>query len=230
MMFGQALVIALLFAILYGDISREGLADRVRHSSSLLFLLAVSCLWFGCNNAAKEIVKERVIYERERNINLMIASYYASKLLLLGAISLLQVTVLYGTVKWLTGLPGGAGGQWAFCAAMAASGVTLGLFISAAAKSNDMAITIVPIVLIPQIALGGVVVPLQGMGENVARVFISAYWGYRGLATLLPDEITSQLRSNDWSTGGSCFMVLLHSAVFVATAIAILFFQARGRR
>ena len=36
-----------------------------------MFLLAVSSFWFGCNNAAKEIVKERTIYTRERDFNLL---------------------------------------------------------------------------------------------------------------------------------------------------------------
>lgn len=43
---------------------------------NLLFLINISCFWFGCNNAAKELVKERVIYERERDFNLR--SVYSS--------------------------------------------------------------------------------------------------------------------------------------------------------
>ena len=64
-----------------------------------MFLLAVSSFWFGCNNAAKEIVKERIIYTRERDFNLRIGSYYASKLLLLTAFSWLQ-TILLFTIVW----------------------------------------------------------------------------------------------------------------------------------
>ena len=46
---------------------------------NLLFLLAVTSFWFGCNNAAKEIVKERAIYTRERDFNVQVGSYYCSK-------------------------------------------------------------------------------------------------------------------------------------------------------
>ena len=35
-----------------------------------LFLVSIIVLWSGCNNAAKEIVKEEAIYGRERAVNL----------------------------------------------------------------------------------------------------------------------------------------------------------------
>ena len=41
-------------------------------TAKILFLLGISCLWFGCNNAAKEIVKERAIYSRERDVGLKV--------------------------------------------------------------------------------------------------------------------------------------------------------------
>ncbi|MGH7168785.1 MAG: FHA domain-containing protein, partial [Gemmataceae bacterium] len=83
-MVGQALVVALLLRLLFGDLgTMKDTVEHARRSVSMMFLLAVSSFWFGCNNAAKEIVKERVIYTRERDFNLLVASYYASKLLLL---------------------------------------------------------------------------------------------------------------------------------------------------
>ncbi len=46
-----------------------------RFTYMLLFLIAVIVMWFGCNNAAKEIVKEEAIYGRERAVNLGILPY-----------------------------------------------------------------------------------------------------------------------------------------------------------
>src|SRR5262249_2862908 len=59
--------------------------DRVnpRYTYMLLFILVMIVLWFGCNNAAKEIVKEEAIYGRERAVNLGILPYLASKFLVL---------------------------------------------------------------------------------------------------------------------------------------------------
>src|SRR5262249_57629217 len=47
----------------------------------LLNILVIAVLWFGCNNAAKEIVKEEAIYGRERAVNLHIGPYLGSKML-----------------------------------------------------------------------------------------------------------------------------------------------------
>jgi hypothetical protein len=69
-------------------------------------LLAIITLWFGCNNAAKEIVKEEAIYGRERAVNLGIVPYLASKFLVLGVISALQtlllMIVVYGGLVVMT--------------------------------------------------------------------------------------------------------------------------------
>ena len=62
-MLGQALVVSVLLGVLFGDLSAVSEpSEHARRSINLMFLLAVSSFWFGCNNAAKEIVKERTIY------------------------------------------------------------------------------------------------------------------------------------------------------------------------
>ncbi len=73
-MLGQSIVVAVLLGILFGQLKPvsnpsnpldpDGTIAYARNSVNLLFLLAVTSFWFGCNNAAKEIVKERAIYTR----------------------------------------------------------------------------------------------------------------------------------------------------------------------
>src|SRR5262249_5330878 len=58
-----------------------------RYTYVLLFILVMIVLWCGCNNAAKEIVKEEAIYGRERAVNLGILPYLASKFLVLSIIT-----------------------------------------------------------------------------------------------------------------------------------------------
>ena len=75
----RASVVAVLLGMLFGDLERRYRRIRPRRrleyaqrSVNLMFLLAVSSFWFGCNNAAKEIVKERTIYTRERDFNVRV--------------------------------------------------------------------------------------------------------------------------------------------------------------
>ena len=68
----------------------------------LLSIVVIAVLWFGCNNAAKEIVKEEAIYGRERAVNLRILPYLGSKFLVLGVIAALQTLLfmLFLTACW----------------------------------------------------------------------------------------------------------------------------------
>src|SRR5262249_13384229 len=78
-MLGQSLLVALLLGGVFGRLNKvESPFERAQRSVNLLFLLNVACFWFGCNNAAKELVKERVIFTRERDFNLRLDGYFVS--------------------------------------------------------------------------------------------------------------------------------------------------------
>ncbi len=86
-----------------------------------------------------------------------------------------------------------------------------------------MAVTIVPIVLIPQIALAGMIVPLKGLGKVLAQWGITSYWGYHGLATQLPDDQVRQLEYDTWSPAPAFAVLALHLLVFAAATLLILY-------
>src|SRR5207253_6517211 len=113
-------------------------------------------------------------------------SYYASKFVVLVLIALVQVALLYGIVRAWCGPPGPAGGQAGTLAALAVAGTALGLLISALARTEEVAVALVPIAVMPQIILAGVIAPLRGPAEWLARGLITAYWGERALEGLLP--------------------------------------------
>jgi ABC-type multidrug transport system ATPase subunit len=171
-MLGQALLVALLLGALFGRLEAEKPALAV----NLLFLLNVSCFWFGCNNAAKEVVKERVIYSRERDFNLRLDSYYVSKFVVLVLIALVQVALLYGIVWAWCEPPGSAVGQGVVLTVLAVAGTALGLLISTFARTEEVAVALVPIAVMPQIILAGVIAPLSGLAEGLAKGVITAHW------------------------------------------------------
>ena len=216
MMLGQCLLVALSLIILFGDIGSD--ADH-RKSASLLFLLGVSCFWFGCNNSAKEIVKELTIFIRERDVNLMEGSYYASKAILLGCMTAMQVLLLFAVTKWGTALSGSSLGQLVMLATLGTAGVTLGLLLSALAKNTDVAATVVPMVLIPQIVLAGAIVPVDKIAEFLAATFVTTYWGYGGLMTSLKEPPAD---FKDWNGLLAWLVVLMHTLIFMACGVGIL--------
>jgi hypothetical protein len=206
------------------------LTQRAEFTAKILFLLGISCLWFGCNNAAKEIVKERVIYLKERDVGLNVVSYYGSKLFLLSLLSLLQVLLLYGCVRLGTRFGGDAAEQLPLLALAAWTGVGLGLAISALAHTEDLAVTFVPILLIPQITLAGLIAPLVTSTRLFAQIGISAYWTYQGLLRSLDGALQQRLRDaeqmdlgSEWTLGRVSGVLLAQLLVLAAVAVLTLY-------
>ena len=80
----------------------------------------------------------------------------------------MQVVVLAGIVKSWCDPPGGFAEQWLVLTCLAAAGTALGLAISAAAPTEEMAITLIPVAILPQIILSGVIAPLEGLSKLLA--------------------------------------------------------------
>jgi ABC-type multidrug transport system ATPase subunit/pSer/pThr/pTyr-binding forkhead associated (FHA) protein len=239
-MLGQSVVVAVLLVILFGQLKQvanpsnpldpTGAVDFARKSVNLLFLLAVTSFWFGCNNAAKEIVKERAIYTRERDFNIKVVSYYCSKFLLIMLFSGVQVLVLAGIVKLWCDPPGAFAGQCLLLSCLAAAGVALGLLISAVAPTEEMAITLIPVAILPQIILSGVIAPLDGLSKFLAQAFISAYWGNRGLDALLTADQARQAGVEQGEFVSAVLVVLGYAGVFILAALVVLYWQGRRAR
>jgi ABC-type multidrug transport system ATPase subunit len=226
---GQSLLVGLLLGIVFGPL--DDIANptvRAGRAVNLLFLLNVSCFWFGCNTAAKELVKERVIYTRERGFNLRIDSYLASKLVVLFIIMLIQVTMLFAIVRLWCGPPGSALGQWCSLLILGVAGTTLGLLISAFARSEDVAVALVPIAVIPQIILAGVTAPLSGLGKVLAQASVTVYWAEQALESFLPAGDRERLDLHADSHMGPLGVVLAHACVFGLMTLLTLWWRDRS--
>jgi ABC transport system ATP-binding/permease protein len=230
-MLGQSLLVALLLGIVFGNLPGVmNPAERAMRTANLLFLLNVSCFWLGCNNAAKELVRERAIYRRERDINLRTDSYYASKFFVLLAIGILQVTLLFGIVRPWAGPEGSILTQWLILSCLMAAGTALGLLISACSPTEEVASALVPAAVIPQIILAGVIAPLSGLGKLLGFGLITCFWGRRALEATLSDESLTWLGREQLPIGPQIGMVLIHTTAFVAATIVILWYVARLQR
>jgi len=231
---GQCLLVAILLILVFGDITDTGQKDplldqlyQANHSASLLFLIAVSCLWFGCNNASKEFVKERDIFRKESQVSLSALGYYLSKLLPLSVWSASQAVLLYGVVAYACHLPDAGIWGGGIVISLAIIGVTLGLLISAIARSEEFATAVIPMILIPQIILSGGIKALDGVSRWIAEVLISCYWGFGLLRGTLPEALHRHLEAAPTGMLASLSMLLLHGLLFSLAAAVILRQQCR---
>jgi ABC-type multidrug transport system ATPase subunit len=227
-MLGQSLLVAVLLGIVFGRLdSVEDPVERARRTVNLMFLLSVSCFWFGCNNAAKELVKERVIFQRERDINLRIDSYFVSKSVVLVLIALVQVALLFGIVQFWCSPSGSAAWRGVVFAALAIAGTMLGLLISALARTEEVAAALVPIAIIPQIILAGVIAPLKGLGKLLAESFITVRWAERALEALLSDHDQTLLQLDSGRYLWQVAMIAAHAVVFITMTLVTLWREGR---
>ncbi len=150
----------------------------VTHDPPLvLFFAMISTLWFGCGNAAQEIVRELPMFRRERLIGLGRHEYLLAKFLTLARITVVQSLLLYGVMRAAVGIGGSVGWQIAALAATAFASVGLGLAISAHSRTILQAVMLVPLVLIPQILFSGFTPPAGDMKSGpylVSRAMPSA--------------------------------------------------------
>ncbi|MDX6520618.1 MAG: transport system ATP-binding/permease protein [Gaiellales bacterium] len=191
-----------LFGLLY-----VGLIGQHRFSTSfgqeatmLIWLLVVGATWLGTSNAVREIVKEYPVFRRERSVGLSPSAYVASKVLVLGPLTVLQTVVMVliamsqqqlpavDPTGTLAIPPGGsyfANPMVELCVDVALAGLAamaLGLAVSALVKSSDRALVLLPLLLITQVIAS---VPFFEPGSfvNTLGDISSAQWGTSAAAS-----------------------------------------------
>lgn len=152
--------------------------------TAALFFVVVSCVWFGTSNSAREIVTERAIYMRERMVNLSLFNYVFSKYIILSLICILQCTMLLGIVFATLGFHGGPGAfllELAIMVGVSMNATALGLLLSTVVSSAEAAMALTPIALIPQVVLGGLMVPMTTNPMLKPLMYVMpARWGFEG--------------------------------------------------
>jgi len=176
-MVGQAPIIAGLICLIFEDIT-----------AAVPFLMAVSAVWFGANNAAREIVGEAPIYKRERMFNQGILAYIFSKFLVLGTFAAIQSALFITIISlnfansdpiWLHPFPGLL---WMLYVSLAAT--MMGLFLSAIVNTTEKVMTLVPIALIPQIMLAGVISKISSTSVELLSYLTLSRWGNEGFCNV----------------------------------------------
>jgi ABC-type multidrug transport system ATPase subunit/pSer/pThr/pTyr-binding forkhead associated (FHA) protein len=161
----------------------------------LMLIYSLAPLFLGVQNAAKEIVKELGVYRRERMVNLGLGPYLTSKIAVLALVAAAQVAVLVVMAHWLR--PSDPWSQletYKVCLLAAIGGVTAGLVISAAVKSQDQANTLIPIFLIANVVCSGAFQsedpPKPAMRKVLAAV--TTYWTYDELKRVAAEAVPSR--------------------------------------
>ncbi|MEN6522565.1 MAG: FHA domain-containing protein [Anaerolineaceae bacterium] len=155
-------------------IQDEGSYSIAPDAQRLLFMFALSAILLGLFAAAYEVVKERVVYERERMINLGIIPYILSKVTVLMSFGVLQCVALLLVVGFKVSYPDNGVMTSAILeiyitlllAMLAAIG--MGLLISTMVRSSNTVIYVILVVLFVQIIFSGVLFPLPEVAKPIS--------------------------------------------------------------
>jgi hypothetical protein len=112
------------------------------------------------------------------------------------------------------------------------AGTALGLLLSAVSPTEEVAISLIPIAVIPQVVLAAGVAPLSGAALWLARIGVTTYWGKRGLDSTLPDDLAGVAQVAELAEGPAAWVavtfLLLHAAIFVVATQVVLVAQGRA--
>ncbi|MGC0335701.1 FHA domain-containing protein [Streptomyces sp. SLBN-8D4] len=201
-----AIMIALPFVM--GAMARALAGSQLTRDTAMnaLLILCVGGVLTGAANAVRELVKERVIYQRERAVGLSRSAYLMSKVVVLGAITVVQAVVL--TLVALLGVdlnaPGGEGVLMPplveitlAVALLAFTAMMLGLLVSALVRKEEVTMPLLVLLAIVQVVFCGALLKLDGVpGLEQLSWLVPSRWalgamaGTIGLARIVPGDLT----------------------------------------
>lgn len=213
----QAPIIAALLGLVFGGDRGAPALEAAPTQKLVVFLMAISAIWFGCFNAAKEIVKELPIYLRERAVNLHLAAYLGSKAAVLSMLCALQCLALFAIAAPWVGLEPDSGRLVLTLFLTSLCGMMMGLVVSALVDNSDKAMAIVPILLIPQVIFAGAIKELSGIAHSIGYWLIVSFWSFNAMTHTLSGRIVDLLGpKGDW--GEDILALVVFLAVFAAAS------------
>jgi hypothetical protein len=154
-------------------------------ATTVLLILAVGACFAGAANSVRELIKERVIYERERATGLSRSAYLMSKVIVLGVITIFQGG-LVGVIGFSSreipeqGLVLGSATLLELCLPIMALGFTsmmFGLIISALVKTAEKTMPLLVMFAIIQVVFTGCLFILNGtVGVNQFSFLMPSRW------------------------------------------------------
>lgn len=160
-----ALAILIAMVMRYSEDGEYNFANAF-HIPTYLFLGLVVALFLGLTNSAEEIIRDRNLLQRERHHGFRVSGYIVAKYLSLGFFALIQCIIYLLIGNAILGirdmfLPNVL---WMFTTSFV--GIAAGLFISSIVSSPKTAINIIPLILIPNIILGGALIKYDEMNRS----------------------------------------------------------------
>lgn len=186
----EAPILAVVCALLtrYAPPSGYTVMDN-KNLVSYFFMAVIVATFIGMSGSAEEIIKDRALLKREKFLQLSYGSYIWSKIVFMAIVSLIQTFLFVLIGNTIMGLHGMFGTWWLILFMTSLLANLTGLLLSQCLNSIVAIYISIPILLIPQILLCGLVVSFSDLTPksttgNVPLIgdVIPSRWSYEALA------------------------------------------------
>ena len=137
------------------------------HIPTYLFLTLVIGLFLGLTNSADEVLRDQIFLQRERNHRLKASHYVIAKFLALCFFSLIQCLIYVAIGDAILSIRGMFFVDLFWMFSTTVIGVIFGLLISSIVPNIMTALNLIPLILIPNIILGGALIQYDEMNRDV---------------------------------------------------------------
>ena len=174
---GAAPFLALLVATLlrYSDSGHYDFASAF-HIPMYLFLGLLVAMFLSLTNSVDDIVADRPVLQRERNLNIRLSYYVLAKISSLAVFALIQCMLFVVIGNYILEVRGMFWIHLALMFMTAVGSLALGLVVSALVSDAKSAANIVPLILIPQILMSGALLKFEDMNRNLGFVYSMSRW------------------------------------------------------
>tara|TARA_B110000881_G_C18605043_1_gene538906 strand:- start:5781 stop:8480 length:2700 start_codon:yes stop_codon:yes gene_type:complete len=185
------LAFLLAFIIRYnGTSGSEYTLEENLNLPVFFFMSVIVALFMGLTISAEEIIRDRKILKREAFLNLSRLSYLLSKIVILFSISLGQTLSFVWISNWILEIQDMNVSTWIILFSVSCFANILGLNISSAFKSAVTVYILIPLLIIPQLLLSGVVVNFDKLNtaltsqQKVPMIgeIMASRWAFEALA------------------------------------------------
>jgi ABC-type multidrug transport system ATPase subunit len=164
------------------------------------FMTVIIALFMGLTLSAEELIKDRKMLQREAFLHLSRVSYLASKIAVQFSISAIQTFSFVIIGNLILGVNGMTIAMWAVMFFTAGFANLLGLNISSAFKSAVTVYILIPLLVIPQLVLSGVIISFDKFNPQISNLdkvpavgnLMASRWAFEAL-------VVNQFKSNAYN-------------------------------
>lgn len=181
------------------NVNAEYLFSKNPNIPAYLFMSIIVSLFMGLTVSAEEIIRDRKILKREAFLNLSRSSYLLSKISILFILSAIQTLTFVIIGNYILDIKGMTLAYWLILFSTSCLANLIGLNISSAFNSAVTIYILIPILLIPQLILSGVVVRFDKLNPSLSSDSTVPFVGeLMASRWALEAAIVHQFKSNEY--------------------------------